>query len=151
MSLRLITCTTSPFALACLDSSAMAWDGHRWQDDVGIQLPASAFHYRAAGSTSGCFPGTGSLPAFWPGRRSQSSCRNQPEVPVGSGHSSSRPSRQPDPPDSPDCGCSFAERDPDAARPPCQVGTASSQGAVPTAVLHPPSFGICDCSNHLLQ
>lgn len=34
---------------------------------------------------------------------------------------------------------------------PCQAGAASSRGAVPTAVLHPLGFGICDCSNYLLQ
>lgn len=30
-------------------------------------------------------------------------------------------------------------------------GWGSSRGAVPTAVLHPLSFGICDCPNYLLQ
>jgi len=38
-----------------------------------------------------------------------------------------------------------------AAAAPCWAGAASSRGAVPTAVLHPLGFGICDCSNDLLQ
>lgn len=34
----------------------------------------------------------------------------------------------------------------------CSVsGQGSSRGAVPTAVLHPHGFGICDCPNYLLQ
>lgn len=34
----------------------------------------------------------------------------------------------------------------------CSVsGRGSSRGAVPTAVLHPLGFGICDCPNYLLQ
>lgn len=34
----------------------------------------------------------------------------------------------------------------------CSVsGQGSSRGAMPTAVLHPLGFGICDCPNYLLQ
>lgn len=40
---------------------------------------------------------------------------------------------------------------PPGSRAPMSGRAASSRGAVPTALLHPPGFGICDCSNDLLQ